>query len=299
MHNEFGVQLPNGLGWGTGISAARHPSRAIIRNTVSWNNWGEGISTFGADHTILEDNVSYDNWSVNMYIQNVQYAVVQRNLIYRTPNNIFSGITYKASETGLVEDNEAADAQYGISSNNIFVNNIVYGAKGNFVHWSGSTGMVNAVIAITFVNATGRSNVDIQGSNTNVQFRNNLILQDDGLSIASIGSGVTKSNNLWSRTPPANAGGTNDVIGDPLLSRQGTIGPGQLTGNWFKLTSSSPAINKAVSLTQVINDYFRSARPYGALPDIGAHEYGGVIPPVTPTPTFAPTPTIRPTPPGP
>src|SRR4030042_2815262 len=104
MHNEFGSQLSGGGGWGTGISAARNPSRAVIRNTVSWNNWGEGISTFGADHTILEDNISYDNWSVNMYIQNVQYALVQRNLIYRTPNNIFSSIANKDSERGLVEN---------------------------------------------------------------------------------------------------------------------------------------------------------------------------------------------------
>jgi hypothetical protein len=275
MHNEFGAQLPQGYGWGTGISAARHPSYATIKNTTSWNNWGEGISTFGADHTTLEDNISYDNWSVNMYIQNVQNALVQRNLIYRTPNNIFTDVANKASETGLVEDNEGPDSGYGISSDNVYINNLVYGAKGNFVHWSGSQGMVRALIANnTFVNASGRANIEISATSQDVQFRNNIVVQDDtSVPITSVGQGITRSNNLWSTTPSSNISDTSDIIGNALLARTGTIEPGQLKGDWFKLQSISPAINQAMNLTLVSSDYFKTVRPVGPAPDIGAHEY--------------------------
>jgi hypothetical protein len=284
----------NGTGghWASGLSAARAPTNATIRRNKVYNNWGEGLSTYAADHITIEDNVVYDNWQLNMYIQNVQYALVQRNLIYYTPNYP------KGAGTGLVEDNETADAAHGNSAHNTYINNFVMGAKGNFVHWSGSTGMSNALIANnTFVNTIGRPTVDISGTtNTNVRFVNNLIVQDDALAIARGGVGVTFSNNLWSKAPPSNFMGTNSIVGNPMLSRQGTILPGQLTGSWFMLTSSSPAINRAVSLPEVTGDYFKSQRPFGSFPDIGGHEYGGSAP--QPTNTGAPTPsvTLRPTP---
>ena len=67
--------------------------------------------------------------------------------------------------------------------------------------------------------------------------------------------------------------GTNSLVGDPKLTKTGTIAPGNLTADYFKLTSTSPAIDKGIALPEVIEDYFKTSRPQGGGYDIGAHEY--------------------------
>jgi hypothetical protein len=57
------------------------------------------------------------------------------------------------------------------------------------------------------------------------------------------------------------------VIGDPKLAKTGS----PYLPNWFRLTSLSPAINKALSLPEVLVDYFNTLR--GSPPDIGAIEF--------------------------
>ena len=87
----------------------------------------------------------------------------------------------------------------------------------------------------------------------------------------------------------------SDVIGDPALENSSpSYDPGQVNADWFKLTSASIAIDKAVQLPDISMDYFRASRPYGEAPDIGAHEFGGTASP-TPTPTGSATPTPSPT----
>ena len=280
MSNQGGTQSG---GWGTGISACRSPQHAIIRNSVAWENWGEGISTFGADYTIMEDNISYNNWSVNMYIQNVQNALVQRNLIYSTSD---SPIGSAGNQNGIVEDNESPDSQYGDSANNTYINNFVMGTKGGFVHWSSSPAMQNAIISNnTFVNAgRGFANIDITGTSVNSVFKNNIILQTTTGTIASIDGGITLSNNIWSKT--FSGKGTTDVVGDPKLAMTGTISSGTLTGDWFKLTPASVlALDKASIDSNVTNDFFKNTRPIGSAPDIGGHEYS----PTSPSPSTAPS----------
>jgi len=84
---------PGSAGWATGLSACRSPvdgitTNAILRGNIVYNNWGEGLSSFEAEGTIIEDNIVYDNWSVNLYISDTRDALVQRNIIYNTPNNV-------------------------------------------------------------------------------------------------------------------------------------------------------------------------------------------------------------------
>ena len=52
-----------------------------------WETWGQGISTYEAYNTNIEDNISYNNQQ-NIYISDTKYTLVQRNLIYCTPNNL-------------------------------------------------------------------------------------------------------------------------------------------------------------------------------------------------------------------
>lgn len=267
-------------GWGTGISACRSPKHATIRNSMAWNNWGEGISSFNASYTALEDNISYDNFSVNMYIQNVTHGLVQRNLVYRTANNYLSTYSNPGFQSGIVEDNEPNDGAN--SSDNVIINNVAMGNNGNFVHWSTDPPLTNAVVANnTFINASTAnpsfSNVNISGS-VNSIFKNNIIVQTTSGTIATISGGVTLANNIWSKTPSTK--GATDVVGDPKLAQTGTFAAGQLTGDWFKLTSASTlAIDNGTSVPSidgsianlVSDDYFKTAR--GAAPDVGAYEY--------------------------
>jgi hypothetical protein len=65
-------------------------------------------------------------------------------------------------------------------------------------------------------------------------------------------------------------------MGDPLISKTGSTSAGQLTGDYFKLLSSSPAINKGEIINIIMDDFFGNSRD--ALPDIGAHEFYAVEP---------------------
>ena len=77
---------------GFGLSSARNRSSSaikpgitsytILRRNKIYNNWGEGMSCFEADHCTMEDNISYDNWTVNLYLSDATNSVVQRNLVY-------------------------------------------------------------------------------------------------------------------------------------------------------------------------------------------------------------------------
>jgi hypothetical protein len=271
MSNQGGTQS---IGWGTGISACRSPEHATIKNSVAWENWGEGLSTFESTFTTIENSVSYNNWSVNMYLSDTTNTIAQGNLIYRTANNL------GGMQVGLALGDEVSNPS---SANNTVINNLVMG--GNHALWVWDNKQQNTVISNnTFVNASSESTVEISGG-TNGVFKNNIIVQDDSRSISGGISGFAMANNVWSKSPSSK--GSTDVVGNPQLARTGTIGAGTLTGDWFKLTSASTlAIDKATPLSSVTVDYFKNGRPIGAAPDIGAHEYSsGTVPTPTATPS--------------
>lgn len=123
--------------WPSGISSARDvvdgiTNRAVLRGNVSHDNWGEGISTFEAEGTLIEGNVSYNNWSVNLYVSDTRNAVVRNNLVY------------KANPTGgrggnlTIADEVASKPR---SANILLTNNIVYGTSVCVVCWTLVTGL--------------------------------------------------------------------------------------------------------------------------------------------------------------
>jgi hypothetical protein len=154
--------------------------------------------------------------------------------------------------------------------------------------------MINDVVANnTFVEAYNTTNVQIEGatgglSHSNNIFANNLILQTTGTigSISSI-STFNLNHNLWSKLPDTSLKSATDIIGNPLLvDASHTRSAGIVQADWYKLTSGSPAINSAITMSQVTDDYFGTNR--GQLPDIGAHEFSSTIS----SPTLSPTSTI-------
>lgn len=260
--------------WASGLSAARHPVGAIIRNCASWHNWGEGISTYEATHTTIEDNVSYDNFSVNLYVSDATHVVAQRNIIYST-GALTCAPGEDASQVGISIGSEAQEPSLGDIA---LVNNVVLNTNRGFWFWTADEdGLVDVLIAHnTFVNSTQGANFDLysDGGHSNTRIHDNIFLQEGELPLCTVSaqSGLTFSHNLWSKAPCDNAVGEGDVIGDPLLERTGTTGPGQLTADWFRITADSPARDQGLALPEVTDDIFQAARD--ANPDPGAHEYG-------------------------
>jgi hypothetical protein len=267
--------------WASGLSAARHPTGAVLRGNTVYDNWGEGLSTYEAVGTLMEDNVVYDN-KQNVYLSDSTGVMFRRNLVYCTPGNENS--KYTSTQNGVLMGDEKRNPP---SSNQTLINNLLLGCHRNFAIASDVTAGL-LVAHNTSANASRDANVLFYSgaAGANARFIDNLILQEDGIAIASIeGSGVLFSNNLWSKTPPAKASGAGDVIGNPLLAKAGPTGPGLLSPEWFKLLASSPARDRALPIAEVIEDFFKNAR--GDSPDIGAHEY--IESSGTPTPTRTPT----------
>jgi hypothetical protein len=283
MKNENFVMSSS---WAGGVTCARYPDYCTIRNTRSWENWGEGISTFESLHTTIEGNSSYDN-QVNIYVSDTKYALVQGNLSYCTPGN---SIDPYLLQSGMLVYEElgvpiplGSDGTRYPSSDNTLLNNIVMGCDNNL--FATQDQAANNLYAYnTFVN----SDTDLQyyaanvhfvsGTAPNQRFVNNLVYQSDAIAILEVSAPgiVSFSNNLWSKAldPDFAASGPGDVVGDPKLSMLGS----PYSPDWFTLTNTSPAINMGKSILETNVDFWSAGR--GALPDIGALE-------------FNPLPTIR------
>jgi hypothetical protein len=181
------------------------------------------------------------------------------------------------------------DEQYNpASSDNTIINNLVKGCNRTFYWWQGvqGGGLVNVLVAYnTFSSSDSTTNFQISsGTHSNTRIENNIVEQTDSLPVAIVGTktGLSFSNNLWSKTPPSNASGTGDVVGDPKLAKTGQTGAGLLAPEWFRTLTGSPARDKAKTISEVTEDFFQTSR--GQSPDIGAHEYAAsdIIPPAAP-----------------
>jgi hypothetical protein len=259
ISNEFGTNTRGG--WSATLTCARYPQYCTLRGNTSWENWGEGISTFETYYATIEDNISYNNLQ-NFYVSDTKYTVMQRNISYCSPGNIVD--PYSTQNGILVGDEKKNPA----STDNMIINNLVYGCDRNLA--IGTNESTNDLIANnTFVNADSTANVLFYGGTcTNCRFENNIILQETSISIdINGGTGWTFSNNLWSKTPSTKVIGTNDLIGNPFLLKSSDYTFHAL----YQLQVGSPAINKGLFLSTVPSDYYKFLRDN--LHDIGAIEY--------------------------
>lgn len=262
---------PNG-GWATGVSAARSPvdgitKHAILRHNVVYNNWGEGLSTFEAQGTVMEDNVVYDNWTTNTYISDASDVVFQRNLIYTTSESAV-GTREGVRKACITLADERKDKPR--SANNTVRNNVCLNGDLSIFAWTlvPNSGLVNNLIANnTVVNGmlkTGSLNI-------NSKIVNNIIVNDGPIAVVPSRDGLLFSNNLWSAAPPDTARGMHSLIQDPKLLRLGDTKPGLLTTKYFQLDPKSPARKAGMDLGDVVKeDVFGKVR--AVPPTIGAYE---------------------------
>jgi hypothetical protein len=297
------------VGWGAGTIAARDLANgitdgAVHRGNVVYHNWGEGLSTFEANGTLIEDNVVFDNWALNLYISDAQNVLAQRNRAYVTDYS--TRFAKGAPNVPLIYPCNNSSAQAGDKCRSVplaiglsnetsklplkgvqLINNIAYGAAlGMWTQDGEGLPVVDVLIAHnTLVNAPGTLSF-AAAPYSNVRFTNNIIVQDNA-AIAPAGplpAGISVANNLYSRGPTVGAG---DIAADPKLARVGSLAAEQLSAEWFKPLTASPAIGNGLAVREVAQDWFKALRP--ARPTIGAIE-GAVIvtpPPVVTYPAFS------------
>lgn len=269
LNNEYGI-LPSN--WGAGIEIVGPlgiiGQYGVISNCTVWETWGEGINTHRSNNVTIDNNIVHDSLAANIYVSDATNTLVQRNFVYQNPTSYVFGY---GEQVGIM----MGDESYRPPSENItIINNIAYGNRRNFYWWNGvlGGGMVNVLIANnTFVNSIGYSGIKINlGEHQDVRLYNNIYVQDGILPIVDLVDTYPElffSNNLWSKSPNSLATGPGDIIGDPLLAKAGQ----PFAPEWFMLINSSPAVNKAIDLPEVIIDYFGHFRD--ASHDIGAIEY--------------------------
>lgn len=256
--NENGI-LP--ISWSFGISLCRYPKYGLIKNCRSWNNWGEGISTFEGYNNTIQDCVIYDNFTVGLYVSDSQNALAQRNLSYYTAGNMTQA--YCSSQNCILLGDEVYVPR---SMNNRIINNLCMG--GDRCLAAGTPQLGTTLVAHnTFVNAFDRIGSEaatiyfLGGSSTGGRFINNIILQEDtNVAIGKCeGSGVSFDFNNWSSAAPANMTGANDVVGDPKLAKAGSTAAGELTYIYFETQASAPGKDKATDVG-VDTDYLGRSR---------------------------------------
>ncbi len=240
----------------SGISSARDPvdgitDSAILEGNTVFAVWGEGLSAYEANGTIIDGNTIYDNLASNTYISDASNVIFRDNLVYTTSlsNSLFGN---PAPLLSLADELTSKPR----SSNNVIINNMFLNGNVSAFSWTlvSGSGLTSAVIANnTLVNgqlATGPIN-------TASFIENNIVYRNDGevLGNPAPSTGITFSHNLWSPSPPWNASGNGDIIADPKLSLAGAVESGQVTQNYFLISSNSPAISKGIAINAVTDNY--------------------------------------------
>ncbi len=269
--------------WSTAIAASRCPRNTTIRYNVVHETYGLGIGPYESYYNYVQGNVIYNNMHDHIYINNAPNSTVVGNLIYVT-----DGIDPKFYQEG--KDHPGAgiaisdEKSFPLNTDVKIINNIVLNTNGFYYFNNGycPSGLKNFVIANnTFVNFQNDytntpvivRNDECTGQNIGTRIYNNIISEESNYDIIYLDNpgGLDFSHNLWSDDPSDYISISDEYIGNPNLAKTGTVSIGGLTSSWFKLLSTSPAINKALVLPEVTVDFTGKAR--GTSPDIGAMEY--------------------------
>lgn len=267
-------------GWAMGVTAANGGQRsaiagitsnAIIKNNNIYNNFGEGVGCFNATHCTIDGNNVYDNWTVNIYPADLSFSTIKNNLIYNSSNPAIPSRNNSKPPCLLMSNENTIILSHDIE----IYNNMCFNGKVSLFGWTGIAGyglnnvlFSNNTIVDGNLTTASSSNVSV-----NSKIANNIFLGNSTM-LPNIPSktGITFTNNNWHIAPPLNATSTTDLIGDPLLSKNGTTTQGALTKLYFKLNSNSGVRGKGVTLSQYTTDAFDTTRPIGAW-DMGAHQY--------------------------
>lgn len=287
-----------------GVAKMGRTRDGIIRNNVFAFGYGEGINIGKGSYRILvEGNVVHTCNHVHIYINRSIDTIVRNNLVYHLYLPDFLG-SNKRPPAGIIYGDEYAQGRpWEYSAGGQIYNNIVVGLGRLFMVRNNennyNTQLDNAYIGFnTFVGGPlTEVGVQITGNmkgrpHKNSIFEGNLITNAPVIGLASGDlKGILFRNNLWDEQPNADLRGQDDRIGNPnLVNPNAKINDSfpkpdsDIDPRNYQLTSrSSLAIGMAGDSSQanglkpptIIKDFFGANRD--SKPDIGAHEYAGVV----------------------
>jgi hypothetical protein len=241
--------------------------RAVIRGNHVYENYGEGIDAIRSSHVTIAENIVHSNYSVNVYLDNARDTIVDRNLVFNTPDARF--YRFGRPAYGIAAANEKYRYQTPLRNLTI-TNNIVLWCRAAFTYgdYQAGGGLHGTLIAHNTFYASTEALLRIEGTTHDTTIvADNLLLATSGRAYTTrVPPGVTFRNNAWfggdARTIAA---GIGDVRADPRVVN---AGGGSATD--YQLTRDSPLIDQATPMG-IRADYFGHARDDGK-PDIGAHE---------------------------
>lgn len=294
---------PGGSQSVNGVCKIGRTRDGIIRNNVFAYGHGEGINVDkGSSRVLVEGNVIHTCNHVHIYINHSNDAIIRNNLIYHLYTEHHLGPNGRPPAAMIFGDEHAGGIWPSSTGGQIY-NNIVVGLGKLFMVRNNAhnydTQLDGAYIGFnTFIGGSlTEGGIQISG-NTNGRphrnsiFENNIIIQSDRISMVSGEiNGIAFRNNLWSEQPHPAMRGPGDRIGNPnLVNPTAKIDfdfPNPYTNidpkNYQLRANSSLAIGMASDGSQinglrppaVQKDFFGANRD--AHPDIGAHEFAGVV----------------------
>lgn len=273
-------------GWPQAIGIAEVPN-TIVRNNRVFRNYGEGIIMGATDNSSVIGNEVFDNFGVNIYLTHTRTTTVDGNLCYSFDENYYRNYgnnTWRPA-VGILLANEHPDTPTTHTlANNTIINNVIVHPYWGIAYWRDDPGISNIKIANnTVYDPTGAAlHIDYDTTASGIVVENNIFALSSGSTAAMTkaydlsgnstttlqSTGFTFRYNLWSTAPsaPAHTTTSNDQIGSP-----GFVLAGGRNAEDYKLTATSLAKDRGVTLSYVTTDYAR--KPRSGTYDIGANEY--------------------------
>lgn len=298
-------------GWGSAIKLRVGADDVIIRNNTVYYNYGEGIAATRARNVQISDNRVYDNFAVNIYVDNSSDISVERNFVTCEDDTAARGFYRDGHSAHAIALAEEQYDGWGAQLRNVTVKNNItafcHKSLSDFGADVSGGGLDNVLVAYnTFWGSTDTAiALESEAAKTrNTRFLNNIIQQPNGdLITITRTQGITFDYNFWMSSQPdvSAVQGAHDKVGNVQFA----VTP-NYTAASFRLSASSLAINGALTIAGITDDYERKNRfalDQGS--DIGAIEFGAAltgVPTPTPTatitivPTATRTPTITPSP---
>lgn len=255
--------------WGQGISLYLSNNSIVSKNLV-YQNYGEGIGPQQSQGSIVSGNTLYDNFSMQIYLDNAPYTTVNGNFIYNTGNPNFLN---KGSQAVAIGTAREAVAHPMPLAGETITNNISNGGEYGFYYgnYENGGGLQNSIVANnTFANAQKTAvHIDPDKHFGNIYMNNiHYVAASGSLSAGSTAGWTFNYNNWYGGAVSSGFRGVKDVLTNPALVR-----PGAPVPDGYKITATSPDAKSGLTLSVDNLDFWGITRktPYS----IGAQQNNG------------------------
>lgn len=252
-----------------------------IRDNQIYENSDRGIMVaVGCRQVAVHKNTCYDNRSGQIDIVSAIDVVVDSNLCYHTGNRAFLNLNGRRGPGITKSDLKHYETRGAWHSRNVQVSNNIVAGCGTGFRTGRSGGRLTGfnLTHNTIVNSTEQAIKVAQREPSHHAFiENNLIAANNhgDMVIANRAEGIVWRHNLWSSFPgPDVYNPSSDIVDSEvgLVNLNAPIDAGTVTGDAYKLTGNSIAINRGILRAEDPKaDFWGAARD--GMPDIGANEY--------------------------